>query len=136
MKYLAIDYGEKRIGLAICDDSETIASPLTVIKGPPGVIEKIRRTVEDEKIEAIILGLPLNMDDSEGPQAKLVRKFAAKLKKHIDIPIYFHDERLSSFDAQEKLTAAGFTRKKKKKHLDALAAAAILQSFLDEKDKP
>ena len=133
MRYLAIDYGDKRTGLAICDAAETIASPLTVIHGQKELLKKITDTVETEKVEAIVLGLPLNMDDSQGPQAKLVLKFADQLKAHIDIPIHFQDERLSTFGAEEKLAAADFTRGKKKKRLDAVAAAEILDAFLEQK---
>lgn len=133
MRYLAIDYGNKRTGLAICDAGETIASPLTVIHGQTDLLKKITDIVEAEKIEAIVLGLPLNMDDSQGPQAKLVLKFADLLKAHIDIPIHFQDERLSTFGAEEKLAAADFTRGQKKKRLDAVAAAQILEAFLQQK---
>lgn len=134
MRYLAIDYGNKRTGLAICDAKETIVSPLTVIHGQKELLKKIKNKVEDENVEAIVLGLPLNMDDSQGPQAKLVFKFADQLKAHIDIPIHFQDERLSTFGAEEKLAAADFTRGKKKKRLDAVAAAQILESFLEQKN--
>jgi putative Holliday junction resolvase len=133
MRYLAIDYGDKRTGLAICDAAETIASPLTVIHGQKDLLKKITDIVEAEKVEAIVLGLPLNMDDSQGPQAKLVFKFADQLKACIDIPVNFQDERLSTFSAEEKLAAADFTRGKKKKRLDAVAAAQILESFLEQK---
>jgi putative Holliday junction resolvase len=133
MRYLAIDYGDKRTGLAICDPAEIIASPLTVIQGQKELPKKIADIVETENVEAIVLGLPLNMDDSTGPQAKLVFKFAEQLKAHLDIPIHFQDERLSSFSAEQKLRQTEFTRKKKKKRLDAIAAAEILQAFLDSK---
>ena len=133
MRYLAIDYGDKRTGLAICDAAETIASPLTVIHGQKELLKKITDTVHAEKVEAVVLGLPLNMDDSQGPQAKLVLKFADQLKAHIDIPIHFQDERLSTFGAEKKLAAADFTRGKKKKRLDAVAAAEILDAFLQQK---
>ncbi|HUS73014.1 MAG TPA: Holliday junction resolvase RuvX [Sedimentisphaerales bacterium] len=133
MRYLAIDYGTKHTGLAICDAAETIASPLTVIHGQQDLLKKITDTVEAEKVEAIVIGLPLNMDDSQGPQAKLVFKFADQLKAHIDIPLHFQDERLSTFSAEEKLAAADFTRGKKKKRLDAVAAAQILEAFLEQK---
>ena len=133
MRYLAIDYGEKRTGLAICDAGELIASPLIVLTGQKTLIPQILEVIERENIEAIVMGLPLNMDDTEGPQVKLVQQFTKKLKEHTDKEINFHDERLSSFDAQGKLSGLDLTRKKKKKHLDAIAAAAILQSFLDEK---
>lgn len=133
MRYLAIDYGNKRTGLAICDAAETIVSPLKVIHGQKGLLKKIADIVEAEKVEAVVLGLPLNMDDSQGPQAKLVLKFADQLKAHIDIPIHFQDERLSTFGAEEKLAAADFTRDKKKKRLDAVAAAQILEAFLEQR---
>ena len=133
MRYLAIDYGIKRTGLAICDPGETIASPLTVIEGQKNLPQKIGDIVKAEGVQAIVLGLPLNMDDTEGDQAKLVYKFADELKKFIDIPVHFQDERLSTFSAQEKLTHAEFTRKRKKKRLDAIAAAEILRAFIDAK---
>ena len=133
MRYLAIDYGNKRTGLAICDAEETIVSPLTVIHGQKDLLKKIADIIEVEKVEAVVLGLPLNMDDSQGPQAKLVLKFADRLKANVDIPIHFQDERLSTFGAEEKLAAADFTRRKKKKRLDAVAAAQILEAFLEQK---
>jgi len=133
MRYLAIDYGIKHTGLAICDASETIASPLTVIHGQKDLLKQIADTVKAENVEAIVIGLPLNMDDSQGPQVKLVFKFADQLKAHLDVPIHFQDERLSTFSAEEKLAAADFTRAKKKKRLDAIAAAEILEAFLEQK---
>jgi len=134
MRYLAIDYGRKYTGLAICDPSETLVSPLMVIQGQKERLKKISDTVRDENVEAIVLGLPLNMDNSVGFQANLVLKFAEQLKKHTDVPIYFQDERLSSFGAKEKMVSAGFTRKKKKKRLDAIAAAEILEAFIEQKN--
>lgn len=133
MRYLAIDYGTKRTGLAVCDASETIASPLAVVQGHKDLIERIKRIVASEGIGAVVVGLPLNMDDSEGPQAKLVLAFAKELGKHIHIPIHLQDERLSSFEAEQKLQEIGLTRGKKRERLDALAAADILQTFLDQK---
>jgi putative Holliday junction resolvase len=133
MRYLAIDYGVKRTGLAICDREERIASPLAVIEGQSGLVDKIAYFVKKEGVEGIVLGMPLNMDDSQGPAAKQVLRFAEDLKKHIDIPIHFQDERLSSFGAEEKLAAGDFTRGKKKKRVDAVAAAEILDGFLEER---
>ena len=134
MRYLAIDYGDKRTGLAICDHDETIASPLAVIQGQKDLLKKIADVVETEGVGAIVMGLPLNMDDSQGPQARLIFKFADRLKEHLHIPIHFQDERLSTFSAEEKLAAADFTRGKKKKRLDAIAAAEILEAFLEQKN--
>jgi len=132
MRYLAIDYGNKRTGLAICDRSETIISPLAVIRHGEDVLQRVLRVVREEAVDAIVVGLPLNMDDSEGPQAELVRTFAAKLEARVDIPIHFQDERLSSFAAKEKLAPAEWSWKKTKKHLDAVAAAQILEAFLED----
>ncbi len=133
MKYLAIDYGDKHTGLAICDAAETIASPLTVIDGQKDLLDKIARIATAENVEAIVLGMPLNMDDSTGHRARLVLKFAEQLKNRLPIPVHLQDERLSTFGAEEKIGPADFTRKKKKKRLDAVAAAQILEDFLDQK---
>lgn len=133
MRYLAVDHGEKRTGLAICDEGETIASPLKVVEGQGGLIGKIIAAVESEMVGGIVIGLPLNMDGTQGEQARGVLGFGERLKEHLEIPIFFHDERLSSFGAEKKLSGVGMTRKQKKKRLDAVAAAAILQSFLDSK---
>jgi putative Holliday junction resolvase len=134
MRYLAIDYGDKHTGLAICDPTETIASPFAVIEGQKDLIKKITDIVGSENVEAVVLGLPLNMDDSQGFQAERVIQFAEQLKNHLHIPIHFQDERLSTFGAEGKLAPAEFTRKKKKKRLDAIAAAEILEAFLEQKN--
>lgn len=131
MKYLAIDYGLKRTGLAVCDPSQTICSPLTVLDSTRNVISKLAEIIAEQNIEAVVVGLPLNMDGSEGPQAEKVRQFADKLKSEIDLPIHFQDERLTSFAADEKLDMADLSPAEKKQRRDAVAAADILQSFLD-----
>jgi putative Holliday junction resolvase len=133
MRYLAIDYGDKHTGLAICDPAETIASPLTVIDGQKDLLDKIARIATTENVEAIVLGLPLNMDDSIGPRAKLVLKFAEKLKNRLQIPVHLQDERLTTYAAEDKIAPADLSRKKKKKRLDAIAAAQILETFLEQK---
>ncbi len=133
MRYLAIDHGTKRTGLAICDAAENIASPLAVLHGQKELLKKIAEIVKAENVEAIVLGLPLNMTGTESSQTKIVRKFAEQLEKHLSVPIHLQDERLSSFSAEEKLAPADFTRGKKKKRIDAVAAAEILEAFLEQK---
>jgi putative Holliday junction resolvase len=133
MRYLAIDHGSKRTGLAICDAEETIASPLRVLNSRADVLTRIAEIVQAEGVGAIVLGLPLNMDGSEGPQAAKARAFAEQLGRRVGLAIYFQDERLSSFGAQEKLAPAGLSRARKRDVLDAVAAAEILQSFLEER---
>ena len=136
MRYLAIDYGTKRTGLAICDPGETIVSPLAVLQSRESLPEQIAQVVKDEGVEAVVLGLPLNMDGSEGPQSQLVLKFADQLQTHLHIPVYLQDERLSSFGAEEKLAPANLTKGKMKERLDAVAAAEILEAFLEKKHPP
>jgi putative holliday junction resolvase len=150
MRYLSIDYGNKITGLAICDQTETFVSPFMAIPTSSELIGKIIEVVKAENVTGIVVGLPLNMDDSVGPQAKKVQAFAEQIKSEIDTPVFFQDERLSTFAAEQKFTdwssnqkrgrpvrrsdnEGGLTRKGKKRRIDALAAAEILQSFLDSK---
>jgi len=133
MRYLAIDYGNRRTGLAICDAAETIATPLAVIDGQKNLMQKIEDVVEAEAISAVVVGLPLSMDDSESPQTKRVLSFVEQLKECLHMPVYLQDERLSSFSAERKVAGAKLTNEKKKKWLDAIAAATILEAFLAAK---
>ena len=135
MRYLAIDYGLKRVGLAICDTGETIVSPLRLLKVDPSrpqrLIEQLERIITEHRVEAVVVGLPLNMDDSEGPQAKLTRRFAKQLNKAVDKPVLFQDERLSSEAADGMLAESGLSRKKRREKRDMLAACEILNDFLN-----
>ncbi|AQT68863.1 Putative Holliday junction resolvase [Anaerohalosphaera lusitana] len=132
MRFLAVDFGEKRTGLAVCDEKETMAFPLTVLEGQGGLANRIAKIAKEEQAQGFVMGLPLNMDGTEGDRAARVRHFTEKLSQVTDLPVFFHDERLSSFEAENKL-AGHLTRKKKKKHLDAVAAAGILESFLQKR---
>ncbi len=133
MRYLAIDYGTRRTGLAICDAAETIASPLKTIHGQKELLKKIAEVVDTENVEAVVLGLPLNMAGSESAQTRLVRKFGEQLKGMLSVPVLLQDERLSSFGAEEKLAPANLTKGKMRQRLDAVAAAEILEAFLEQK---
>lgn len=135
MKYLAIDYGKRRTGLAVCDAQETMAFPFDVLHDQKNLVRRIEQIVASEHIEAIVLGLPLNMDGSQGPQAKQVLTFAKQLEQYVRIPVHFQDERLSSFGAEEKLQATGLSKAKQRERLDAVAAAEILQAFLEERKR-
>ena len=133
MRLICIDLGDKRTGVAICDSQEIIASPLEVIEGGGDLVAKILETIKQYQAEGIVFGLPLNMDDSESDSSAKVRKFADELAKKTALPIFFQDERLSSFSAQQKLGRTGLTHKKKKNRLDAIAAAEILKEFLSSR---
>lgn len=136
MRFLCIDLGDKRTGLAVCDDAESIASPIGVIEGRGDLYNKITEAITQYQPQGLVLGLPLNMDGSEGDRAADVRKFAAQLAEKIELPLFFQDERLSSFSAQGRLSQTGLTHKKKKGKIDAIAAAEILKEFIaSRKDK-
>jgi len=138
MKYLAIDYGGKRVGFALCDPDEIILSPLCQLESdsrhPEKLIDQIIRLLGEHEAQAVIIGLPLNMDDSEGPQSKQTRVFANSLRKRIDLPMYWQDERLSSAAADEKLREVKMTSQKQKEKRDMLAACEILRDFLESKN--
>ena len=135
MRFLCIDLGDKRTGLAVCDGDETIASPVGVIEGGGNLYNEITRAVEQYQAQALVFGLPLNMDGSEGNRATIVRKFAAELSEKIKMPVFFQDERLSSYSAQDRLSQTGLTHKKKKNRIDAIAAAEILKEFIAARGK-
>ncbi len=134
MRILAIDLGDKRTGLATGDDGLGFVHPAEVLEADRGPLldEALDRAIEAHGPELIVVGLPLNMDDSEGPRAKLTREFGDALAARHGIPVVYQDERLTSHEADEKMARSGRTHKQKKKIRDALAAAAILQDYLDE----
>ncbi len=131
--WLALDIGEKRIGLAVGNDAARLARPLRVLtrRSKNEDFEAIARAMQEVGANELLAGLPLNMDGSEGPQAKSVRKYAERLRRRLQVPLRFHDERLSSFIA-DQILAGRSTQKARRQPNDAIAAAAILQSFLDQ----
>jgi putative Holliday junction resolvase len=130
MRFLCIDLGDKRTGLAICDSDEILASPLAVIEGQKKLQDEIVKIAQQEQVEGLVFGLALNMDGSEGERAVKARDFAEKIKSKTDLPVFFQDERLSSYSAGQKLSRTGLTHKKKKDKIDAIAAAEILKEFI------
>lgn len=138
-KLLALDVGLARIGVAVCDPLRLTTRPLTVIerRSRRDDFADLAKLVRQEEIVAVICGLPLNMDGSEGSQARTVRKWAERLAYALrailgnPVPVIFWDERLSTFAAQELLTENQPWSSKQKPAEDAAAAAVILQSYLD-----
>lgn len=138
-RFLGIDHGSKRIGLAVSDPGATLASPLTTINASGNLSDEIAAVlsyVKDYDIDAFVVGLPLNMDDTEGNQAKAVRRFGTELGRVSGKPVHYWDERLSSHAAEDLLRPAELTRKKCKARLDRVAALVILQGFLDSQASP
>ena len=132
MRYLAIDLGAKRTGLAAGDDVLRLVQPVEVIDVPrgPALSDALARAVERHGPDALVVGLPLNMDGSEGAAAAEVRAFGATIAARTGLAVHFHDERLSSFEADQRMARTGRTHREKKQLRDALAACAILESYL------
>lgn len=138
MRHLAIDLGQRRIGLALSDAGGQFATPYEVLQvtDPLQAVQPILDLVQREGVERIVVGLPLNMDGSIGPQAQSTIAWASTLADRAAIPLLYVDERLSSFDAEQQLisrkrSGEKLTRQRKKQQLDAIAAATFLQDFLD-----
>ncbi len=133
-KYLAVDYGDKRTGLADCDLSGSIAGGIgTISEG--GMRNTALRVAEEARIRSckrIIIGLPKNMDGSEGERADTIRAFAAIVAELTDIPIEFYDERMTTMEAYRFLGETGTYGKKRKAAIDTLSAQIILQNYLDK----
>lgn len=133
MRYLCLDPGRKRIGVAVSDETGLIATPLATIQvgDRQQVFKQILRYIEEEQAGKLIIGLPLHMNGDEGIEAGRAREFARQLGKLTNIPIDFMDERLTSVEAERLMQEAGVRRDKRKANLDARAAAIILQTYLD-----
>ncbi len=129
----AIDFGSKRIGIALSDERQKIAFPHeTVEGGKRGVANTVASLNKKEgEIEKILVGLPLLMNGERGDMAKLVEAFAKKLEAAMKIPVILIDERLSSKMADQRLREVAFNRKERTQRMDTTAAALLLQSFLD-----
>jgi putative Holliday junction resolvase len=132
-RLLGLDVGTKTIGLALSDVTRSIATPLDTIRRTKFTkdVDALRRVVEEHKVAAVIIGLPINMDGSEGPRAQATRAFARNLSQHIDLPIVFWDERLSTTAVERTLLEADASRKRRSQVIDKMAAAYILQGALD-----
>lgn len=138
LQLLAIDLGDKRTGVAAGDTLTRIVSPVEVIEtalasgGGEELLRRLVRIIEEHAPARVVIGLPLNMDGTEGPAAAKVRAFGEKLRPRVRAEIAFHDERLTSADADWAMAGSGLTHKQKKARRDALAAAAILRGYIDQ----
>lgn len=135
MRMLGLDVGERRIGVAVCDEEERLAFPLTVIerRGAARDFAEIDRLLKQERAGLLVVGLPLSLDGSIGPQARLVQEFVQRLEQQADVPVETWDERLSSAEAERHLLAMDESRERRRQRRDAVAAAIILQSYLDSR---
>jgi len=131
-RFLALDLGDRRTGLALGDSLTNIVSPIgtiNVAKGP-ALLDALKKVLEENAPDEIVIGLPLNMDESEGAASKAVREFALQVAQITNKPIHLHDERLTTFEADSRMAQSGRTHAEKKALRDSLAAAAILEDYL------
>jgi putative Holliday junction resolvase len=133
MRILALDHGTKRIGVAVSDETKTIAQPLEYIPAEPfgDFLERLRKLLLEKEIDLILIGMPRNMDGSYGPAAQKVEVFVGVLKTAVTVPIKLWDERLTSTMANRVMIQGNVRRDKRKDKVDAMAAAILLQSYLD-----
>jgi putative Holliday junction resolvase len=131
-RVLGIDVGSVRIGLAISDETCTLASPLATVRNDPRTIwARIEREMEDRHVERVVVGLPRRLDGTEGDAAENARGFAAKLQRHVSTAVEFWDERFTTTIAERSLIESGVRRRRRREVIDAVAAAVLLQSWLD-----
>ena len=130
-RILCLDIGERRIGVAVSDEMGTIASPVAMIPRAGDVVSELRALITKYDAVRLVAGLPVGLNGREGPQAKSVREYTDALATEIDIPLEYWDERLSTTVAERSLIESGTRRNKRKSRVDAVAAAVILQGYLD-----
>lgn len=132
-KILGVDFGDKRTGLALSDPSRMIAGGIGCVS--PGGIEKtadaVAQAAAENSVSAVVVGLPVNMDGTEGSRAERCRKFAGLLEKRLDIPVVMYDERMTTMTAARYLNETNTRGNKRKGIIDTLSAQIILQNFLD-----
>ncbi len=137
MKVLGLDLGDASLGLAISDNTQTIARGLENYRFDKDdftqALNKVKSIVAKEPISIIVLGYPKNMDNTIGVQAQKTKHFKTMLNEHLDIPVILKDERLTSKLAGQTMIFAKKARKKRKKSLDQMSAVILLQQYLDEK---
>lgn len=139
MKHLALDVGERRIGIAVSDERGWLARPWGTIQRASKAEDfaRIARLAREHVASRLVIGLPLNADGSAGLQAQRIRRYASALDdalraEGLDLPVAFWDERLSTMEAQEAMIAAGRKARARRTRIDAVAAAVILQDYLDQ----
>ncbi len=135
MRILSLDHGTRRIGVALSDELQIIASPLEFIPAEPfeNVVARLLHLIREKEVELILIGMPRNMDGSFGPATEKVKEFIAALQPHVATPIKTWDERLTSAQANRVLIQGNVRREQRKEAVDAMSAAILLQSFLDSR---
>jgi putative Holliday junction resolvase len=133
-RHLGLDVGDRRIGVALSDETATLASALTTVVRTGGRRDAaaVAALAVEHEVVAVVVGLPLNMDGSRGPQAAKVVAFVEDLRRRVRVPVVMRDERLTTVEAEERLREAGLGWKERKRVVDQAAAVVILQEYLDQ----
>lgn len=136
MRIMGLDYGSKTVGVAVTDDLLITAQPLETIERAQE--NKLRRTlarieeiIKEYDVCEVVVGLPLNMDDTAGERAEKSREFAEKIQRRTGLPVHMQDERLSTFAAEETLDEMGVRTRDQKQYIDKIAAAFILEDYIN-----
>ena len=133
MKIMALDVGDRRIGVATCDELEIVVTPRLVLRRDSREIDALVRLARDEEIDLVVAGMPFNAQGERGPQAQKVMQFLEVLRPRLPAPLVEWDEHLSTWEAEEMMIQAGKRRAERRKVIDQLAAAVILRSFLEHR---
>ena len=131
---IGVDLGARRIGIAVSDPGGVLATPVTVLLRTPDrarLHRQIADLVAEYEAAAVVVGLPLSLDGSDGPAATSARQEAAELAMLLDVPVHLHDERLTTVTAHRLLAATGIDERARRKVIDSAAAAVLLQTWLD-----
>lgn len=137
MKIMAVDYGDARTGIAVCDRTEFLASPVGTIEERKFdvLVQKVAYMAKQYEVEEIVVGLPLNMNGSKGPRAEICETFANTLNEMTDIPVNMWDERSTTVQAHNYLNATNTRGKKRKEIVDTVSATIILEAYLEFRRK-
>lgn len=131
MKFIALDVGQKRIGVATCDRLEIAATPHSIVKAGKKAVAEVLEIIKSDDVEGIVIGLPVSFDGKERESCERARAFKNLLAEVCDLPIEFADEKLTTKLAEDSLISAGMRRDNRKKVRDAVAASIILQTYID-----
>jgi len=139
---MALDMGERRVGIALSDETQTLAKSLTVLHRRSKVqdFEALANLLREHAVTRLVVGLPLSLDGTEGPQARRIRRYADALAEalaaqNIKIPMIFYDESHSTLTATQVMIESGRKRRDRRRRIDAVAAAVILQNYLDSRSE-
>ena len=131
-RIIGLDPGERRVGVAVADPTGTIASPDRFIdRTKENVVETVAEMCDELGVSLIVVGLPISLDGSEGPAARAARHLGAEIAAGVDVEVVYHDERFTTVTADQALISGGVRRKKRKDKRDQIAAAVMLQAYLD-----